>query len=77
MTNGGELTVMPIYLVAFLMAGFVTPGLNQWNMALAPNEGRGKFFATRDIVSTVINASAIFLISRMLDWLIAAGMARE
>lgn len=77
MTNGGELTVMPIYLVAFLMAGFVTPGLNQWNMALAPNEGRGKFFATRDIVSTIINASAIFLMSRMLDWLIAAGMARE
>lgn len=77
LTNGGELTVMPIYLAAFLMAGFVSPGLNQWNMSIAPQERRGQFFATRDIISTVCNAAAIFAMSRTLDWLIASDRARE
>lgn len=77
LTNGGELTVMPLYLAAFLMAGFVSPGLNQWNMSIAPRKRRGRFFATRDIVSAVCNAAAIFAVSRALDDLIASGRERE
>lgn len=69
--------VMPIYLVAFLMAGFVTPGLNQWIMDLAPTEKRGSFFARRDILSAVVNAASIMLMSRLLDAMVAAGRVRE
>jgi len=73
----GAGAVVPVYLVAFLMAGFVTPGLNQWIMDLAPSEKRGSFFARRDILSSIISAGAILIMSRLLDGRIAADRARE
>lgn len=69
--------VVKAYLVAFLVAGFVTPGLTQWMMDLAPKEGRGRFFAWRDIISSVVSAVVILLLSTALDALIEAGRARE
>ena len=75
--SGAQSAVVPIYLIAFLMAGFVTPGLNQWIMDIAPLEHRGSFFARRDILSSMVNASAILLMSRMLDAMIASGRTRE
>lgn len=75
--GGAQAAVVPVYLAAFLFAGFVTPGLTQWMMDIAPREGRGRYFARRDILSSAVNASVILLMSTMLDALIAAGRARE
>lgn len=69
--------VVTTYLTAFLIAGFVTPGLTQWMMDLAPREGRGRYFARRDIIASVVSAVTILLLSTALDALIAAGHARE
>ena len=70
-------TVTPIYLIAFLAAGFVTPGLTQWIMDMAPLEHRGHFFALRDMIASIANAGVILLMSRVLDWMIAGGKTRE
>jgi len=56
--------VFVLYLLAFSFAGFATPGLDQWTMDLAPKHRRGSFFAARNIVSALINAS----ISMALGW---------
>ena len=69
--------VVPIYLVAFLAAGFVTPGLTQWIMDMAPLQQRGRFFAVRDMISSIANACVILLMSRALDALIASGKTRD
>lgn len=69
--------VVKAYLIAFLIAGFVTPGLTQWMMDLAPREGRGRYFAHRDIIASVVGAVVILLMSTALDALIEAGRARE
>jgi len=69
--------VATAYLIAFLVAGFVTPGLTQWMMDLAPREGRGRYFAWRDIISSVVSAVTILLLSTALDALIEAGHPRE
>ena len=76
-SGGGTGAVVPIYLVAFLMAGFVTPGLSQWIMDLAPGEKRGSFFAKRDILSSALSAGIILLMSRLLDGRIAVGKPQE
>ena len=75
--SGTRNTVVTLYLVAFLIAGFVTPGLNQWIMDLAPVERRGSFFARRDIISSVINATVVLLMGRLVDGMIASGRTRE
>lgn len=75
--QGSATAVIPIYLIAFLMAGFVTPGLNQWIMDMAPENRRGRFFAKKDFFSSVINAIAILLMSRMLDGMITTGRQQE
>ena len=56
--------VFVLYLLAFLMAGFVTPGLDQWTMGLAPRYRRGQFYATKNIVSALISSG----ISLALGW---------
>lgn len=65
------------YLAAFSIAGFVTPGLNQWMLDLAPARGRGSFFARRDIVSSLVSAGVLFWMGRQLDACIRAGHSRE
>ena len=56
--------VFALYLLAFLFAGFVTPGLDQWTMELAPRYRRGRFFAARNILSALLNSA----ISMALGW---------
>lgn len=75
--NAAQSAIVPVYLAAFLIAGFVTPGLTQWMMDLAPCEGRGRYFARRDIIASVFGAVVILLLSTALDALIEAGYARE
>ncbi|MDD4849378.1 MAG: MFS transporter [Gemmiger sp.] len=62
-----------LYLVSFLVAGFVTPALNQWVLQIAPEEGRGRYFAIKDILAAVANASIAYLMGRCLDGPTAAG----
>lgn len=56
--------VFVLYLLAFLFAGFVTPGLDQWTMEVAPRYRRGRFFAARNILSALLNSA----ISMALGW---------
>ena len=62
-----------LYLAAFLLAGFVTPALNQWILQIAPEEGRGRYFAIKNILFLVANAVTAFLMGRQLDAHTAAG----
>ena len=62
-----------LYFIAFMFAGFVTPGLNQWMLGSAPTEERGRFFARRDILSSLVNAGAMFAMGFQLDHFIARG----
>ena len=64
-----------LYLLAFLMAGFVTPGLDQWTMQLAPQYRRGRFFASKNILSALLNAAISLGLGWQLDRFTAAGRA--
>ncbi|WP_097014048.1 MFS transporter [Anaerocolumna aminovalerica] len=62
------MVIMIIYSFAYLAAGFVTPGLNNWNMSITPVRGRGRFLAIKDITSMFGVAAASLMIGRMLDY---------
>lgn len=64
-----------LYLLAFLMAGFVTPGLDQWTMQLAPRHRRGRFFALKNIVSALLNSAISLGLGWQLDRFSEAGRA--
>lgn len=64
-----------LYLLAFLMAGFVTPGLDQWAMQLAPQRRRGRFFASKNILSALLNSGISLALGWQLDRLSEAGRA--
>lgn len=64
-----------LYLLAFLMAGFVTPGLDQWVMQLAPSHRRGRFFASKNILSALLNSAISLALGWQLDRFSAAGRA--
>lgn len=64
-----------LYLLAFLMAGFVTPGLDQWGMELAPKYRRGRFFASKNILSALMNSAISLVLGWQLDRFSAAGRA--
>lgn len=65
--------VFALYFVSFLVAGFVTPALNQWVMQIAPERGRGRYFALKDILAVTANALVAFLMGRQLDMQTARG----
>lgn len=62
-----------LYLFSFLAAGFVTPALNQWVLQLAPEQGRGRYFAAKDILAQLTTAAVAFLMGRQLDAQTTAG----
>lgn len=59
--------IMIIYTFGFLAAGFVTPGLSNWNLSVAPEVKRGRFLAMKDVVAMFSVALVSILIGRMLD----------
>lgn len=67
--------VFAFYLLAFLMAGFVTPGLDQWTMGLAPKYRRGRFFAVKNIASALMTAGISLALGWQLDYFSAQNMA--
>lgn len=62
-----------LYTLAFLAAGFVTPGLNNWVLGLAPVEKRGAFFAWKDIIASISNALVLLLMAGLVDWFRKSG----
>lgn len=68
-------TMFLVYFIAFLAAGFVTPGLNNWIMTAAPMHLRGSFFAKKDIAASVCNALLAIAMGRALDWFIVKEQA--
>lgn len=67
--------IFALYFVAFMLAGFVTPGLNQWMLGIAPASGRGKFYAKKDILSSLCNAAITLAMGLQLDYWIGQGKA--
>jgi len=67
--------VFALYFLAFLMAGFVTPGLDRWTMTLAPSYRRGRFFATKNIVSALVSSVISLSLGWQLDYFSARGAA--
>lgn len=65
--------VFAMYLLAFSCAGFVTPGLDQWTMELAPKHRRGQFFATRNILSALLNSGISLALGWQLDRFTQSG----
>jgi Na+/melibiose symporter-like transporter len=59
---------MIIYTFAFLVAGFVTPGLSHWYLSVAPEISRGRFLAVKDIGSMFSVSIISILTGRMLDF---------
>lgn len=75
--SGKLAAVFALYLLAFLLAGFVTPGLDQWTMELAPKNRRGRFFAAQNIVSAVMNSVISLTLGWMLDRFADRGVTGE
>ena len=67
--------VFALYLLAFLMAGFVTPGLDRWTMTLAPKYRRGRFFAMKNIASAIISSGVSLSLGWQLDYFSSKGLA--
>ncbi len=73
---GGRLMfVFALYLFSFLAAGFVTPALNQWVLQLGPEKGRGRYFAWKDIIATLLTALVSYGMARQLDYFTGNGMS--
>lgn len=65
--------VVALYFVAFMAAGLVTPALQHMVLSIAPSEGRGAFFARKDIVSACVNSLAMLLLGKLQDHMTAMG----
>ncbi len=67
--HDGQLTVVAIIeTIAFLIAGFVTPGWNNWNLSIAPVKKRGRYLALKDIVSMISVALVSLGAGKLLDY---------
>ncbi len=59
--------ILVIYTLAFLVAGFVTPGLSQWYLSVAPQSNRGRFLAVKDIATMFCVSVLSVGVGRMID----------
>ena len=73
--RAAEGLALVFYTIAFLTAGFVTPGLQHMTLGLAPPDARGRFFALKDIVTSCVNSGCTLVLGRLLDWQIDRGHA--
>jgi MFS family permease len=60
--------IMMIYTLAFMVAGFVTPGLSNWYLTVAPKKGRGRFLAIKDIIAMLSVSAISIVVSKLLDY---------
>ncbi|RPF48416.1 MFS transporter [Hydrogenoanaerobacterium saccharovorans] len=65
--------ILIIYFFAYLAAGLVTPGLQQFQLDLAPQQGRGKFLAKKDVIAASANAVVALIMGWQLDAFTNAG----
>lgn len=67
--QAGQLTVVAVIeTIAFLVAGFVTPGWNNWNLSIAPTQKRGRYLAVKDVVSMISVALISLGAGKLLDY---------
>ncbi len=71
----GRQFVFVLYFFAFLAAGFVTPALNQWMLQVGPVDGRGRYFAIKDILAMTATSGVSFLMGYQLDFFIGQEQA--
>lgn len=59
--------ILIIYTAGYLAAGFVTPGLNNWYLSVAPSKGRGRFLSIKDTIAMIVSAALTLGVGAMLD----------
>ncbi len=59
--------ILIIYTIGYLAAGFVTPGLNNWYLSIAPTKGRGKFLSIKDTIAMIVSAALTLGVGAILD----------
>ncbi len=67
-TTAQLMVIAVIEIMGFLVAGFVTPGYNNWNLSIAPVKNRGRYLALKDIISMLSVALVTLGIGRLLDY---------
>ena len=50
--------VLVLYTIGFFSAGLVTPGLEHMVLGIAPQGGRGQFYAVKSIIGTCVSSAA-------------------
>lgn len=54
-------------------AGLVTPGLEHMVLGIAPQGGRGQFYAVKSIIGTCVSSAATLALGRVLDYYLEQG----
>ena len=65
--------VLVLYTIGFFSAGLVTPGLEHMVLAIAPQGGRGQFYAVKSIIGTCVSSAATLALGRVLDYYLEQG----
>ena len=60
--------VLVLYTFGFFSAGLVTPGLEHMVLGIAPQGGRGQFYAVKSIIGTCVSSAATLALGRVLDY---------
>ena len=60
--------VLVLYTIGFFSAGLVTPGLEHMVLGIAPQGGRGQFYAVKSIIGTCVSSAATLALGRVLDY---------
>ena len=67
--------VLVLYTIGFFSAGLVTPGLEHMVLGIAPQGGRGQFYAVKSIIGTCVSSAATLALGRVLDYYLDRGRA--
>lgn len=65
--------VLVLYTIGFFSAGLVTPGLEHMVLGIAPQGGRGQFYAVKSIIGTCVSSAATLALGRVLDYYLEQG----
>ncbi len=69
--------VILLYIIGFLSAGFVTPGLTSMVIDIAPQRANGRYFAKRNIIGACVCSLAMPILGKTVDYYISVGRAMQ
>lgn len=68
--------IIALYGFGYFAAGFVTPGLNNWNLDVTPVKNRGRFLAIKSTISMFSVSILTLFMGRLLDYYKLQNRAR-